>query len=240
MDVWLMLLITVVIMQVSVLWTTIYLHRGLTHKGLEIGEPLATLMHLHICLFTTIVPREWVAVHRKHHQYSDKEGDPHSPYLEGLWHVFFGNVFYYRRAANDVANVRKYTPDYRPTLIDKIPGQARFGLIVGMAIFVLMFGWAWGIGLYIAQGITYIFLNASINSICHMIGYRNWDNKATNLKSLALITGGEGLHNNHHEYPTAAHFAMKGAEFDPAWPIIKVFEGIGQIRVKRAPIAKAA
>ncbi|MCC7236144.1 MAG: fatty acid desaturase [Bryobacterales bacterium] len=240
MEVWLMLLITVVIMQISVFCTTIFLHRGLTHKGLEIREPLATLMHLHICLFTTIVPREWVAVHRKHHQFSDKEGDPHSPYLEGLWRVLFGNVFYYRRAANDPSNIRKYTPDYKPTLIDLIPGQAYVGLILGMSLFVLMFGWAWGIGLYIGQGITYIFLNASINSICHMIGYRNWENKATNLKSLAFLTAGEALHNNPHEYPTAAHFAMKGAEFDPAWPIIRLFEGIGLIRVKRTPIAKAA
>ena len=240
MDLWLMLLITVVIMQISVFCTTIYLHRALTHKGLEVSGPLATLMHLHLSLFTTIGPREWVAVHRKLHQFSDKEGDPHCPYLEGLYHVLFGNVYYYRRAANDLTNLRKYTPDYKGTIIDKIPGQARVGLALGMAIFVLMFGWAWGIGLYIGQGITYIFLNASINSICHMIGYRNWENKATNLKSLALLTGGEALHNNHHEYPTAAHFAMKGAEFDPAWPIIKFFEGIGQIRVKRLPVAKAA
>jgi stearoyl-CoA desaturase (Delta-9 desaturase) len=240
MEVWLMLLVTVVIMQISVFCTTIYLHRALTHKGLEVSAPLATLMHLHLSLFTSIVPREWVAVHRKHHQFSDKEGDPHSPYLEGLYHVLFGNVVYYRRAANDVSNIRKYTPDYRGTIIDKLPGQARVGLLFGMAIFVSMFGWAWGISLYIAQGITYILLNASINSICHMMGYRNFDNKATNMQSIALITGGEGLHNNHHEYPTSAHFAMKDREFDPAWPVIKFFEGIGQIRVKRLPVAKAA
>ena len=240
MEVWLMLLITLVILQISVFCTTIYLHRGLTHKGLEVSTPLATLMHLHLSLFTAIVPREWVAVHRKHHQFSDKEGDPHSPYREGLYRVLFGNVFYYRRAASDLPTVRKYTPDYGGTIIDKVPGQARVGLFCGMAIFVLMFGWAWGIGLYVAHGITYIFLNASINSICHMVGYRNFDNKATNMRSIALLTGGEGLHNNHHEYPTSAHFAMKGMEFDPAWPIIKFFEGIGQIRVKRLPVARAA
>jgi stearoyl-CoA desaturase (delta-9 desaturase) len=240
MEVWLMIVIATVIMQISVFCTTIYLHRTLTHRGLDVREPLATLMHLHLSLFTGIVPREWVAVHRKHHQFSDKEGDPHSPYLEGLWTVFFGNVYFYRKTANDTATVRKYTPDYKGTIIDKVPQQNRIFMIFGIALFVWMFGWAWGIGLYLVQGIVYIFLNASINSICHMLGYRNFDNLATNVRWIALITGGEGLHNNHHEYPTAAHFAMKGFEFDPAWPIIKVFEGLGQIRVKRLPVAKAA
>jgi stearoyl-CoA desaturase (delta-9 desaturase) len=235
-----MIVIATVIMQISVFCTTIYLHRALTHRGLEVREPLATLMHLHLSLFTGIVPREWVAVHRKHHQFSDKEGDPHSPYLEGLWAVFFGNVYFYRKTANDAAVVRKYTPDYKGTVIDKVPQQNRIFMIFGIALFVWMFGWAWGIGLYLAQGLVYIFLNASINSICHMIGYRNFDNLATNVRWIALITGGEGLHNNHHEYPTAAHFAMKGFELDPAWPVIKLFEGLGQIRVKRLPVAKAA
>ncbi|MGH7489775.1 MAG: hypothetical protein ACREMY_29850, partial [bacterium] len=87
------LVVTLVIMQISVLFTTIYLHRGLTHRGLELKAVARATMHLELTLFTGIVPREWVAVHRKHHHFSDRDGDPHSPYVLGLWHVLFGNYF---------------------------------------------------------------------------------------------------------------------------------------------------
>src|SRR5260370_40822126 len=73
-----MTLITVGILQLSVLFTTIYLHRSQCHRGLDLHPFVGTLMHLHLALFTGITPREWVAVHRKHHHFSDKEGDPHS------------------------------------------------------------------------------------------------------------------------------------------------------------------
>jgi stearoyl-CoA desaturase (delta-9 desaturase) len=235
-----MILITVAVLQVSVLCTTIYLHRALTHRGLEVHPALAFLMHLHITLFTGISPREWVAVHRKHHQFSDKEGDPHSPYLLGLWNVFFGNAFYYRNEANNAATVRKYTPDYRGTVIDRFPFLNGWGLLGGLGLFFAAFGWAWGLGLFAFHAVAYIFLNASINSLCHMLGYRNFDNLATNLQSIAFLTGGEGLHNNHHEYPSAAQFSMKRGEIDPAWPVIRLMEALGLAKVKRLTVAKAA
>src|SRR5215472_13440172 len=80
-----MAIITLVVLQASVFFTTIYLHRCKTHRGLELHPAVALLMHLELTLFTGIVPRQWAAVHRKHHHFSDKEGDPHSPYLYGLW-----------------------------------------------------------------------------------------------------------------------------------------------------------
>ena len=232
-------LFTLVILQVSVFCTTIYLHRTLTHRGMEVHNWVAFLMHGWLSVFTGITPRDWVAVHRKHHQFSDKEGDPHSPYIHGLWKVFFGNVYYYRMTINEPGVVKKYTPDYRATLIDKIPWQG-YLVLVGLAIFVALFGWAWGIGAFLFQAVTYILLNSSINSVCHMIGYRNFENLATNLQWLACLTGGEGLHNNHHEYPTAARFSVKGREFDPAWLVIRTLEGLGLAKVKPLPMAKAA
>jgi stearoyl-CoA desaturase (Delta-9 desaturase) len=90
------------------------------------------------------------------------------------------------------------------------------------------------------QAVGYVFLNASINSLCHMIGYRNFDNLATNIQWIAVLTGGEGLHNNHHEYPSSAQFSMKRGEFDPAWPLIRIMEVLGLAKVKRVPLAKAA
>jgi stearoyl-CoA desaturase (Delta-9 desaturase) len=234
-----MFLITIVILQVSVLLTTIYLHRAMCHRGLELNPVVANLMHLHLSLFTGIVPREWVAVHRKHHHFSDKEGDPHSPYLLGLWQVFFGNYFYYKKEIKNAATIRKYTPDYRPDVIDRIPG-IRYGVLGGLAIFMLMFGWAWGLAAWGFHVVAYILLNSSINSLCHMIGYRNYDNLATNIKFVAMLTGGEGLHNNHHEFPSSAKFATKRKEFDPAWPIICLLERFRLAQVRPEPIAKAA
>lgn len=234
-----MAVITLVILQISVLCTTIYLHRVLAHRGLELHPAAAVAMHLHLAVFTGIVPREWVAVHRKHHRYSDEEGDPHSPYLLGLWNVLFGNVIYYRREARDPETVRRFTPDIQNTLVDRIPGNSWLHL-VGLAIFLAMFGWGWGLAAWAFQAVAYILLNSSINSLCHMVGYRNFDNKATNIRAIAMITGGEGLHNNHHEYPTSALFALRPGEFDPAWPVIRALESLGLARVKRLPAAKAA
>jgi len=230
---------TVVILQMSVFFTTIYLHRYITHRGLTLHPLVGNLMHLHLALFTGLLPREWAAVHRKHHHFSDKEGDPHSPYIEGLWQVFFGNYFYYKREANNPATISKYTPDYKPDFIDRIP-LIRYALFGGLAIFMLMFGWKWGLAAWLFHIVGYVLLNSSINSLCHMVGYRNFNNKATNLQSIALMTGGEGLHNNHHAFPSAARFAMRGHEFDPAWVVIRLLESIGLAEVKPEPLAKAA
>jgi stearoyl-CoA desaturase (delta-9 desaturase) len=233
------LLITVVILKMSVFFTTIYLHRGLTHRGLELHPAAALFMHLHLGLFTGIKPREWIAVHRKHHHFSDKEGDPHSPLIYGLWTVLFGNAFLYRREAANAKTIRKYTPDYHEDFLDKLPFQNWLAL-GGMAVFVLMFGWLAGVIAFLAQAVIYILLNSSINSICHVVGYRNYDNQATNLQIIAWITGGEGLHNNHHEYPTSARFSMRLGEFDPSWPIIRLLEVLRLAKVNRVPIARAA
>ena len=234
-----MCVITFAILQASVFFTTIYLHRAITHRGIEVHPAVGFIMHLHLSLFTGIVPREWAAVHRKHHHFSDKEGDPHSPYVYGLWKVFFGNYFYYREETKNPATIEKYTPDYREDLLDKVP-LMRWATLGGLAIFMAMFGWIAGVVAWVSHVVLYILLNSSINSICHMIGYRNYENLATNLRSIALLTGGEGLHNNHHEYPTSARFSLKKGEFDPAWPVIRVLESFGLAKVDRIPIAKAA
>lgn len=236
-----MVIITLVILQMSVFATTIYLHRSITHRGVELHPALALLIHLELMLFTGVIPRQWAAVHRKHHHHSDEVGDPHSPRVLGLWTVLFGNYFLYKKEANNPATLRKYTPDYRPDMIDRLPMFIQnYSIFAGLAIFMLMFGWVWGLGAWLAQTVAYVLLNSSINSLCHMIGYRNFDNSATNITLIALLTGGEGLHNNHHEFPTSARFALRRREIDLAWPIIQFFERCGLAKVNRLPIAKAA
>jgi stearoyl-CoA desaturase (Delta-9 desaturase) len=79
-----------------------------------------------------------------------------------------------------------------------------------------------------------------INSLCHEIGYRNYENGATNLQFVRLMTGGEGLHNNHHEFPTSARFSMTRGEFDPAWLVIRVLEKLGLASVNTVSLARKA
>ncbi len=232
-----MCVITLGILQASVFFTTIYLHRSLAHRGVVLHPAARFLMHLELALFTGIVPREWVAVHRKHHHFSDREGDPHSPYVYGLWKVLFGNLFYYQKEARNPETVLKYTPDYKPILLDRIP-FVRYGFLGGLAIFIAMFGWVWGVAAWAFQSVAYILLNSTINSICHMIGYRNFENLATNLKLVALVTGGEGLHNNHHENPASAKLSAKRWEIDPAWLLIRVLEVMRLAAVNRTALAR--
>ena len=207
------LLITVAILQVSLLATTIYLHRAMSHRSLDLHPLAANLMHLELSLFTGIVPREWVAVHRKHHHFSDREGDPHSPRLYGLWRVLWCSCYYCCRESRSAETLRKYTPDYRPDRVDRLPGL-HFGALGGLGIFMLMFGWAWGLAAWCFHIAAYILVNSAINSFCHVVGYRNFDNLATNVPILALLVGGEGLHNNHHEYPSSAKLAMRRGEIE--------------------------
>ncbi|MGI8989178.1 MAG: fatty acid desaturase [Bryobacteraceae bacterium] len=231
--------IALLILQASVFCTTIFLHRAKTHRGLELHPVAGFLMHLELTLFTGIVPRQWVAVHRKHHHFSDQEGDPHSPLLRGLWTVLFGNFFLYRNEIRNQATIQKYTPDWKNDPLDKIP-HMNFGSLGGLAIFIAMFGWTWGAAAWGFHAIAYILLNSMINSLGHTIGYRNYGNQATNLQWVALLTGGEGLHNNHHEYPTSARFALRRREIDPAWPAIYLLERCGLAKVNKLSISKAA
>lgn len=219
-------------MEVSTFFTTIYLHRCMAHKGLRLHPAVVAVMEFQLWLFTGIVTREWVAVHRKHHHFTDQEGDPHSPHLKGLWRVLLWNAVYYAREANKQEVIDKYTRDIPPNFRERLFGTGWIGLALGMASLVAFFmylqpGWAGaliGVVTFIVQGIGYIILSALINGACHVLGYKNFANTATNIRLVAWLTGGEGLHNNHHQYPSAAKFAMnlKKLEFDPAWLVIKV------------------
>jgi len=244
------LLAAFLLAQVSTFFTTIYLHRSMTHQGLKLHPVVGFLMHLELCLLTGIVPREWASVHRKHHQFSDLEGDPHSPYLEGMWKVLFFNVVMYKREIRNPETIQKYTPNWKDDLIDRFPKAGAVGPYVGGALVAVAFALFAGIGLWagaalgvatwFVQAGIYVFLNAMINSICHKVGYRTFDNKATNLQWVALITAGEGLHNNHHEFPSSATMKARRWEIDPAWPVIRLLEKLGLAEYNDRALARAA
>ena len=227
--IFIVLVVTFLAMQISGFSTTIYLHRTMAHKGLKLHPAVAFYMRAQLWMFTGIVTREWVAVHRKHHHFADEEGDPHSPYLKGLWNVLLWNAYYYARETKNPEVVEHYTRDIPATRADFMLDRGWLGLLLGVGLFMALFsqivgGWAGlavGFGTFILQGAAYIMMNAVINGACHAIGYKNFNNTATNLRWVAWFSNGEGLHNNHHQYPSATKFSMKKWEFDPAWPVIR-------------------
>lgn len=218
------LVVAVILIQVAVFSTTIYLHRTATHKALEMHPALVWAFKFALWLTTGLSTKEWVAVHRKHHAFTDEEGDPHSPALEGFWRVQLGNVYYYMREVKKTDVVERYARDIHEGWWDRnIFKRGWLGLTIGTIALCLVIGLGWGLLAAGIHAVMYVFvLSSSINGLCHHVGYRNFDNTATNLRFLALLTGGEGLHNNHHGYPRSPKFSWRTSEIDPAWPVIKL------------------
>ena len=218
------LVVAAVLIQVAVFSTTIFLHRTATHRALTLHPAVAWLFRLSLWLTTGIATKEWVAVHRKHHAFTDQEGDPHSPMLMGFWSVQLGNVFHYVKEAKNKDVVERYARDIQEDVWDRLFfNHGIAGLIVGITALCAVLGLGWGLLAAGVHAVMYVFvLSSSINGLCHHVGYKNFDNTATNLRLLALVTGGEGLHNNHHGYPRSPKFSFRTSEIDPAWPLIKL------------------
>jgi len=227
-----------VITQIAIFTTTVFLHRALTHRALTVYPLAAFPCRCVIWLTTGMRPREWVAVHRKHHASTDTAEDPHSPLVQGFWRVQLGNVGLYKRAARDEELVRKYARDIPTDTFDRIAfDYALVGLAIGITVLVVVM-WALGFGLitgFVAAGlhaVLYVMLAGAINAVGHKFGDRPYTSSATNLKPLALVTGGEGLHNNHHAAPTSARFSLHRGELDPGWWLVRVLVVLHLARVR--------
>jgi len=218
---------------VANLATTIYLHRALAHRALTLSGPVAQVFRFVIWISTGIRPRQWVAVHRKHHAFTDVEGDPHSPRLHGWIKVQLLNVQMYRREANNPATVARYAKDIPATRLDRVLyDHALFGLAIGIGILVLTFGWFVGLLAAFVHVNLYLGGSAAVNAIGHHFGRRPYPNGAGNIQWLAFLTAGEGLHNNHHAAPTSAKLSHRWFEVDPAWYLIKVLSWLHLARVR--------
>jgi stearoyl-CoA desaturase (Delta-9 desaturase) len=217
-----------IVTQITIVLTTVYLHRALSHRALTIHPAVALPCRGVIWITTGMRPREWVAVHRKHHAATDTPEDPHSPAVVGFWRVQLGNVGLYKKVAADQLNTRKYARDIPPDNLDRLFfDRALLGLGVGIAILVVGL-WALGFPLWVGflaagvHAVAYVMLSGAINAVGHTYGKRPYDNSATNFQLLALVTAGEGLHNNHHAAPTSARFALHRGEVDPGSWLVRV------------------
>lgn len=224
---WLPVVYVFVLGHVTNICVTLYLHRSLSHQGVVFRPVVAHAMRFWLWLTTGIKTREWVAVHRKHHAFPDREGDPHSPALEGLMQVLFGGYFCYRRAMHDPELFARYghaTPDdwIERHLYSRF---AILGLFVVLAINILLFGWIVGPLAWLGT-VTWIPLFAAgvINGLGHALGYRNFEtrDRSRNLYPIAIWMLGEELHNNHHADPRSARFRGHWWEFDLGWMYIRI------------------
>lgn len=227
--------------QVATFATTVYLHRALTHRALALHPAVAAAFRVVVWLTTGIRPRQWVAVHRKHHAHADAEGDPHSPHLLGWVKVQLGNVGLYRAVAGDEAQVARYSRDLPADRWDRaLFDRAWLGLGTGVVLLCVVLGPWVGLAAAAVHTVLYLQLNAAVNAITHTFGRRPHDNnRATNLQWLAWVTAGEGLHNNHHALPTSAKLAFAPGEVDPAWPAIAALRRLRLATVRQVgPLAE--
>jgi len=218
-------IVTLAVTQAAVIATSVYLHRGLAHRALRLHPIADFLFRCVLWLSTGQNRREWVAVHRKHHAFTDKEGDPHSPLVLGFWKVQLGNVFYYVREARNPETIARWAKDIKDDIWDRLLfNWGTVGGIVGVTLAMLLLGPVWGLSVAVAHFVLYVFVLApAINGLGHWWGRKNFlNNSATNLRVLAWLTGGESLHNNHHAYPSSPKFSMGRLEFDPSWVVIRV------------------
>ena len=220
--------------------TTVYLHRGITHRALVVHPVLAFVCRLGLWISTGMRPREWAAVHRRHHAATDTPDDPHSPAVSGFWRVQLTNAAMYRRVARDGVTVDKYARDLPSDRWDRwFFDHAGLGLGVGVTLlcllFMIPFG-PWGIALGFLAAAThmvgYLGLSGAVNAVGHTFGRRPNANSATNGWMLALLTCGEGLHNNHHDRPTSARFSRRWFQLDLAWWGIRILTWVRLVRLR--------
>ena len=225
--------VTVLVTQGAVVATSVYLHRGLAHRALTL-HPIADFFFRIILWITTGQDRrQWVAVHRKHHAFSDTPQDPHSPVVLGFWAVQLGNVKLYRDTIRDGVTVTKYSRDLPPDRLDRMLFDHAFtGLAIGITFLIVVLGPMAGLLAAGIHTVVYLAISAAVNAVGHTYGKRPYDNLATNNQWLAWISGGEGLHNNHHAAPTSARFALDGGQSDPGWWLIRLLLTTKQASVR--------
>jgi stearoyl-CoA desaturase (Delta-9 desaturase) len=238
---WAAPLVAIALTQVAVVATSIYLHRALAHRSLSVHPFADVVFRAALWLTTGQCRQEWVAVHRKHHTFTDREGDPHSPRLFGFWRVQLFNVAYYIREARNPETLETFAPDLRPDRLDRMLfSHGLVGVGVGLVLLCAIIGVGPGLAAGLLHAVLYVFVLAPIiNALGHWRGTKNFENSAYNSRLLAWITGGESLHNNHHAHPRSPKFSARRSEFDPSWTVIRSLSAAGLLVILGSPIPRA-
>jgi stearoyl-CoA desaturase (delta-9 desaturase) len=242
---WSDVFVFVIMYMLTGLGVTVGFHRYLTHRSFKTGKTVrATLGILGSAAIEGPVI-SWVADHRKHHAFSDKEGDPHSPHvgheggwkgaLQGLVHAHLGWLFIHTQRGSR----KRYAPDlvkdpviswvdrwFLAWAIGGLLAAFALGYLIGGTLTAALTGLLWGGGvrMLVVHHVTY-----SINSLCHFFGRRRFetDDHSRNLLWLAPFTLGESWHNNHHAFPTSAAHGLRRWELDPSAAVIWTLERLG-------------
>ena len=207
---------------------TLYLHRCQSHRGVEFHPVLTHMMRFWLWLTTGMTTKQWVAIHRKHHQNADVEGDPHSPHIYGIKTVMTTGWLLYNQAAKDAKFVISYGKGTPKDWIERrlYTPHHRLGIMIMLAIDLILFG-AWGFLVWGVQMIWIPFHAAGlINGLGHWWGYRNGETKdhSHNIFPWGILVGGEELHNNHHLSPASPKFSRRWWEFDIGWMYIRILQ----------------
>jgi stearoyl-CoA desaturase (delta-9 desaturase) len=230
------LVATLVMTHITIVCVTLYLHRGMAHRSVEFHPVIAHAMRFWLWLTTGMVTQQWVAVHRKHHRFSDQPGDPHSPHVYGLGRVFFKGAVLYHEAAKDKIMVDAYG---RGTPADWVElhlyqPYSRLGIGILLVLNTVIFGW-WGLVVWGVQMIWIpLWAAGVVNGVGHWWGYCNGITKdrSQNLVPWGILIGGEELHNNHHLAPASACLSKNWWEFDIGWMYITIFRSLGLAKLK--------
>jgi stearoyl-CoA desaturase (delta-9 desaturase) len=239
---WVIPIVAVALTQIAALATSIYLHRALAHRSLRLHPVADVVFRIILWLTTGQRRRQWVAVHRKHHTFTDREGDPHSPRLLGFWRVQLFNVYYYVRECRNAHTIAAFAPDLPEDRLDRAVFSHGFvGVGIGLALLGMVIGPWPGLIAGLTHAVLYVFVLAPlINAVGHWHGGQNFENTAYNRRFLAWVSAGESLHNNHHAHPRSAKFSVRGGEFDPSWPVIRALAAVRLLAIVGPPVAWAS
>jgi stearoyl-CoA desaturase (delta-9 desaturase) len=228
---------TLLFTHLTMVSVTLYLHRSQSHKSVEFHPALNHFFRFWLWLNTGMNTRAWVAVHRKHHQTTDVEGDPHSPHLFGLKTIMTSGMKLYNDPCRSAEFVMKYGAGAPRDWIERrlYTPYPILGLCLMLAFDLLLFG-AWGLLVWAVQ-IAWIPVVAGglINGLGHWWGYRNGETRdhSHNISPIGIVVAGEELHNNHHLNPASPKFSRKPWEFDMGWMYIKSLEKLKLATIKR-------
>ena len=220
----------------TIVSVTLYLHRSQSHKAVEFHPALNHFFRLWLWLTTGVNTKAWVAVHRKHHQTTDIEGDPHSPHVFGLKAIMTSGMKVYNDPCRSADFVMKYGAGTPRDWIERrlYTPYPILGLFLMLAFDLLLFG-AWGLAIWAIQVVWIpVIAGSLINGLGHWWGYRNGETKdfSRNISPIGIIVAGEELHNNHHLDPASPKFSRKFWEFDMGWMYIQILSTVGLAKVR--------